>query len=233
MALFLLTTPFSIMSRKSRRHGNTRLKPAHSRLEQRPNFYIFCEGKRTEPEYFRALKDSLTPTSNVNIEFPYVGAVPHTIATHAVEFKKSFTRSQNRVRSFNKNDQVWAVFDRDDHSNFDEAVRLCIENDVNIGRSNRCFEVWLILHLQDYDTPDNSQNVKRLYRKLMQSKEKWEKRNRNRELVKHVRDAELQASNQLQRRDQENNEYGEPSTTVGQLTAAIRDANEKYQEKIR
>ncbi len=234
MVLLLLTTPFNIMNRKSRRHGNSsRIKRGHSSLQPRPNFYIFCEGKRTEPDYFRALKDSLTPKSNVNLEFPYVGAVPHTIATHAVELNKSISRSQKRVRSFNKNDQVWAVFDRDTHEKFDEAVKLCNANGVCIGRSNRWFEVWLILHIQDHDKPDNAQDVKKLYQQLLHSKKKWGKRNRYHELVKHVKDAEFRASNQLQRRYRETNEYGDPSTTVGQRTAAIRDTNEKYQEKIR
>ena len=216
--------------KKIRRHGNSTLKRAHSHLEPRPNFYVFCEGKRTEPDYFRALKDSLTPNSNVNLKFPYVGAVPYTIATHAVEF---ISRPQRHLRSFNRYDQVWAVFDRDSHHKFDEAVRLCKENDVSIGRSNPCFEVWLILHLQDYDAlDDNAQKVKSHYRKLLRSQKNWKKEGYYQELVKYVEDAESRAIHQMKRRYQDNNEYGVPSTTVGHLTIAIRSVNEQYQKRM-
>lgn len=222
------------MSRKNnRKHKGTTLKRSHSHLEPRPIFYIFCEGERTEPDYFRALRNSLAPKLNINIEFPYVGAVPHTIANHAVEFKKSEFRSKRRVSSFNENDQVWAVFDRDQHPNFDEAVRLCKKNNVPVGRSNPCFEVWLILHFEDYGAQDNSQEVKKRFNKLLRDEKISQKHDRYRELVKHVEDAERRATKQMEFRCQEDNKYGNPSTTVGQLTAAIRDTNEQYLKNSR
>ena len=172
MEPFLLTTPFNSMNRKkNRRHIKSGLKRAHSHLEPIPIFYIFCEGKRTEPDYFRALGNSLSPNSNVNIKFPYTGAVPYTVAKQSVEFKTSNSRSKKRVSPSNKNDQVWTVFDRDEHPNFDEAVRLCEENDIHIGRSNPCFEVWLILHLEDYGAQDGAQKIKKRYRELLKKRQ--------------------------------------------------------------
>lgn len=219
------------MRRKNtRRHVDGIGKSAHSHLEKRPVFYIFCEGEKTEPDYFRALKESLIPNSKLNLKFPYSGAVPYTIATQAVEFK---SRLQRQVRSFKRHDQVWAVFDRDHHHKFNEAVRLCRNNDVLIGRSNPCFEIWLILHLQDYDAlDDNAQDVKSHFRKLLRSQKKWKKDNYYSELVKYVEDAESRAIDQMKRRRQDNNEYGVPSTTVGHLTVAIRRVNEQYQKRI-
>lgn len=211
-----------------RTHNISRLGRTHSKLEPRPVFYLFCEGKKTEPDYFRALNNSLTPKSNVNLKFPFGGAVAHEVAKRAIKFKNSNSQSQRHVSSFNENDQVWVVFDRDQHPNFDEAVRLCRENDVPVGRSNPCFEVWLILHLEDYGAQDNSQEVKKRFNKLLQDKKISENHNRYRELVKHVEDAEWRATKQMKLRCQDDKKYGNPSTTVGQLTAAIRDANEQY-----
>ncbi len=129
------------------------MRRAHSGFETRQNFYIFCEGDRTEPDYFEALKKLLDPKMNINMEFPLTGAVAYTIAKSAVEFRNSNSHSHGHPGSIKKNDQVWAVFDRDTHPNFSEAVRLCKENNVFVGRSNPCFEVWLILHFQDFNAP--------------------------------------------------------------------------------
>ena len=73
-----------------------------------------------------------------------------------------------RASSSNRYDHIWTVFDRDMHPSFDEAVRLCRENDVSIGFSNPRFEVWLILHLEDHGSQDNSQEMKKYFNELSQ-----------------------------------------------------------------
>ena len=72
------------------------------------------------------------------------------------------------------------------HPNFDEAVRLCRDNDVSIGFSNPHFEVWLILHLEDYGSQDNAQEMKKCFNELSQDKKIWKNHNRYRKLAKHV-----------------------------------------------
>ena len=92
-----------------------------------------------------------------------------TIATEAVEFAQSLgltTKSRRRKNSFEKNDEVWAVFDRDEHPKFDEAVSLCESNGLGVARSNPCFELWLILHERDYDRPDHRDAVQRELKNL-------------------------------------------------------------------
>ena len=69
--------------------------------------------------------------------------------------------------SFEEKDEVWAVFDRDEHPQFEEAVRLCEQNGVKVGRSNPCFEVWLILHLRDWDKPDGRVGVQETLKGLL------------------------------------------------------------------
>ena len=85
----------------------------------------------------------------------------------------------------------------------------------------------------NYGAQDDSQEVKKRFKKLLQDKNISEKHNRYRELVKHVEDAEWRATKQMELRCQEDNKHGNPSTTVGQLTAAIRDANEQYLKNSR
>ena len=71
--------------------------------------------------------------------------------------------------SFEERDEVWAVFDRDEHPRFDDAVKLCEKHGVRVGRSDPCFELWLILHEQEYDKYDNRRQVQRLWTCVMRS----------------------------------------------------------------
>lgn len=46
-------------------------------------------------------------------------------------------------------DEIWCVFDVDDHPNFARAVDLARRNGVELAISNPCIELWFILHLED------------------------------------------------------------------------------------
>jgi RloB-like protein len=123
---------------------------------------------------------------------------------------------------------VWAVFDRDEHPRYADAVRLCEEVGVNMGRSNPCFEVWLILHVADFDKPDDHRTVQRHLRELRSEYEPSQGKAPNcAELVARVEEAEARAETQLRRREAEGEPYGPPSTTVGHLTRAIRAAAQR------
>ena len=153
-----------------------------------------------------------------------------TIATEAVKFAKTLgltTKSRRRRNSFEKNDEVWAVFDRDEHPKFDEAVRLCESNGVGVARSNPCFELWLILHERDYSRPDDCHAMQRELEKL---RPEYDKRRGKipdcGDLVTRLELAEERGQVLVERRDEEGVPHGNPSTTVGMLTRAIRMANE-------
>ncbi len=49
-------------------------------------------------------------------------------------------------------DQVWCVFDRDDHGvgNFNAAIEIARKNNINVAYSIQAFEYWLILHFEDH-----------------------------------------------------------------------------------
>ena len=95
---------------------------------------------------------------------PGVG-VPMTVAEKAVEEAKSLRRGRRRD-SFEEGDRVWAVFDRDEHPRFDKAVALCEGYDVGVARSDPCFELWLILHEQDYNRSCDRHEVQRELERL-------------------------------------------------------------------
>ena len=133
---------------KSRRR-TPKLKRRKPRLEPKRRFILFCEGEKTEIEYFKAIGRTCSKTL-IALETHGGVGVPKTIASKAIEKARSLgltPKSRRKKDSYEERDEVWAVFDRDDHPRFDEAVRECEQQKVGVGRSNPCFELWLILHV--------------------------------------------------------------------------------------
>ena len=219
------------MARKAKRKSGRRslpdLKRRAARLEPRRRFVLFLEGSRTEPAYFDALRRACRGAL-IEIE-PHPGAgVPHTIAEKAVERAQELglsPRSRRKKGSFEDRDRVWAVFDRDEHPRVDEAVELCRVHNIGVGRSDPCFELWLVLHEQDYDRPNDRHAM---HAELKALRPEYDKDGAKTpdcdDLVARVDDAERRGEAQLRRRDLEGNPFGNPSTTVGRLTRAIRAA---------
>ena len=205
------------------------IRRRRSRIEPKRCFVLFCEGKNTEPAYFSALKQTWTGALIV-VEIRRGVGVPMTIAREAVKFaeSKGLTKTSRRKKnSFEENDEVWAVFDRDEHPNFDDAVSLCQANSVGVARSNPCFELWLILHERDYDRPDHRNDVQRALKKLRPEYDNHSRKVPDcNDMVTRVEAAEERGKVLVERREEEGIPHSNPSTTVGMLTRAIRIANE-------
>ena len=154
-----------------------------------------------------------------------------TIADEAAEYAKErglTKNSRRRKYSYEEQDEVWAVFDRDEHDKYEEAIIYCESNSVSVARSNPCFELWLILHEEDYDRPDGRKYVqKRLESMIPEYDVNKGKTPDCQEMVSRVEEAERRAEALLRRRDEEGDPFGCPSTTVGQLTKGIREADHK------
>ncbi len=199
-----------------------------TRREPKIRFTLFCEGRNTEPAYFSAIRKKCTGAL-VEIKSRGGVGVPITIAEKAARFARESgltPNSRRRRNSFEEKDQVWAVFDRDEHEKFEEAVHLCETNGIGVARSNPCFEVWLILHEQDYDRQDGRHQVQNELQILRPEYEQGgAKVPKCEEMVDRVKDAEERGEVLLQRREDEGDPHGRPSTTVGRLTKAIRETD--------
>ena len=204
------------------------LKRRKPSLEPKRRFILFCEGENTETEYFKAISRICSSTL-IAVETHGGVGVPYTIAEKAVERAKALglaPRSRRKKDSYEKRDEVWAVFDRDDHPRFDEAVRDCEKQNVGVGRSNPCFELWLILHEQDYNRPEDRHAMQK---RLAQLRPEYDPNGAKTpdcdDLVKRVEAAEQRGEKGLENRKSGGAPYGNPSTTVGRLTRAIREAD--------
>lgn len=145
------------MARASRRRASNIVRRRAVRDPKR-RFLIVCEGTNAEPLYLRALGR----VSNTVIEILEGSGTPEVIAKIAIEKAKQLGvigKARAGLAWYERADEVWAVFDRDEHHHFEEGVRLCRENCIGVGRSNPCFEVWLILHFEDFHRPDARDQV--------------------------------------------------------------------------
>lgn len=106
---------------------------------------IVCEGKKTEPLYFKDMRISLRlPSLNVQI-VPDQGA-PISIVNRAIEEKKYVS----------KGDEIWCVFDVEQlahNSSFFEAVEKARKHKLKLAVSNPSFEYWYLLHFECTNRP--------------------------------------------------------------------------------
>ena len=109
--------------------------------ELRQRFLIVCEGKKTEPNYFNGFRVN---KKIVEVEAYGLGKDPTKIVEEAINRKDG---------DF---DQIWCVFDRDSDSvtiqDFNNALKMIEDNNMNVAYSNPCFELWYLLHFAYRDT---------------------------------------------------------------------------------
>lgn len=105
-------------------------------------FLIVCEGSRTEPNYFQALvHDRYSEVRDEKI----IGEGKSTCALvkRALQIKKEL--EHKRQLPF---DRIWVVFDKDDFTDFNEAIRLAESYSFQSAWTNEAFELWYLLHFQ-------------------------------------------------------------------------------------
>lgn len=196
--------------------------------EPRRRFVLFCEGTKTEPGYFQAVKAKHSDAL-IDLRIEGVGADPLRIAIRAVSERARQAATGN---SFEEHDEVWIVIDRDTHPRFDKAIATCDSGNVRVARSNPCFELWLILHFEEFDRPGNSREIQRHLETLSDDyRRRRGKRLDCGPLLEHIEHAEARARRQLIRRERDSKTFDAPSTTVGHLTSAIRAAAEASRRK--
>ena len=104
------TTPSRPLARRTRIRGRAapNLKRRRHHREPKRRFILLCEGRKTEPAYFDAIRCACSSTLIAVHAHPGAG-VPYTIAVKATEHAKRYKRdgrSRRRRDSFEERDQV-------------------------------------------------------------------------------------------------------------------------------
>jgi hypothetical protein len=116
-------------------------------LPVRERLLIVCEGEKTEPNYFEAIKDELPPRV---VEVEISGEGDNTLRL----VEKAQALRDERANGDYPFDQVWVVFDRDSFppSDFDNAILKAESHGMKTAWSNEAFELWYVLHFEYRNT---------------------------------------------------------------------------------
>ena len=119
-----------------------------------PSFLIVCEGKETEPNYFRAF---------------HIGNVREVKAEGVGKSTVSLVMETIKLKSKGEYDQVWVVFDIDEckPAQVNDAIHMAEKNGIQVVYSNQAFELWYLLHFDYHNSSiDRKQYIQKLSKAL-------------------------------------------------------------------
>jgi hypothetical protein len=151
------------------------LAPNRGRERKLPNkdaksYYIFCEGRRREYNYFLYFKEI---DSKINIEPIQLGAdednSPTGLYSKACELLMKSEHDPYPKYEILDIDEVWFVIDTDIWgSKIPELRRYCDQNhNWNVAQSNPCFEVWLYYHFFDTKPTFEGQEISKQWKSFV------------------------------------------------------------------
>ena len=116
----------------------------------RDEFLILTNGKRSEKNYFEALRSEFKTIYKIKVKF--MNDDPEALVNHAIAEKTKANR-------------VWCVFDKDQFpkESIYQAVELANRYGVGVAFSNMAFEVWLMDH---FVKCENEKTVDKLIHEL-------------------------------------------------------------------
>ena len=112
---------------------------------------IACEGKKTEPKYFNAIRQDLRlPSEQVEV-LSHEGTDPLGIVNAVVEARKK----KKKEKTWEKEDLAWAVFDGDEHiandpTNWHDAIQKAVSQKIHLAITNPNIEFWYLIHFRDH-----------------------------------------------------------------------------------
>jgi len=119
--------------------------------EKEKIFILAFEGNDTERIYFEAFKNS--DAFCEELVFLHLLTRPKGDTKSApVHVFNKLKKEAKDVYSFDKNDELWMIIDKDRWKNIPKIIEIC-KNTGNmfVAVSNPCFEFWLLLHIKKID----------------------------------------------------------------------------------
>jgi len=131
---------------------------------------IVSEGSKTEPNYFLEIRHKhRLHTANVAVHHCELGTAPLQVVEYAqFLFENGDNKKGIPPRAF---EHVYAVFDRDEHRTYFDALGKAQSLDGRLRNDNRkpiifkaiasipSFELWLLLHYEDIQAPIHRDEV--------------------------------------------------------------------------
>jgi|SRR3989304_4703087 len=192
---------------------------------------IVCEGAKTEPYYFKGLREHLRlNNANIVITDKKTGTDPLSVVNLA-------------IKEFNKDpcyDKVYCVFDKDKHTTYAAALDKIRSTHLKKGAtlhaitSIPCFEIWLLLHYvyttRSFNTAGDVSNCDLIETELKKHIAGYQKGGRNIfEVVKDKTDSAITNAKRLEAFHQTSG-TDNPSTKVHELVEYLQDLRNKISE---
>lgn len=177
------------------------------------------ESQKTEPDYIRGLQKWCRNHLVEVVIFPERG-VPLTLVTLAKEqFADARANAKRQRDDFLAYDQVWCVFDVDEHPKLTEAIDMARANGIELAISNPCFELWLLLHFRDNPGAQHRHDMQAMMKAFVAG---YDKKVDFSIYESGYMDA-MDRARRLQRAcDADDEPHRNPSTGVPELTEVIR-----------
>lgn len=121
-------------------------KPYQEESRKKPKkFLLLCEGKNTEPGYFKAF-----PVVSASVKAFGYGSSKTALVEYAIEVAK-----EDRYQGH----EVWVVFDFDikpdqlsqQKEDYNRAIEMAKREKFKVAYSNDAFELWFVLHFQEVE----------------------------------------------------------------------------------
>jgi hypothetical protein len=172
---------------------------------------IVCEGKKTEPNYFRKFP---IDKSKYHVESRGEGRNTKSLVERAIEIQEIASPPFNKI---------WCVFDKDDNSDqiFNEAMQIARANKIEVAYSNEAFELWYLLHFNYYDSAMKRHQYQDKLTELIGHEYVKNSENMYQELEDKQPDAIRNAKRLLSSYSPPNPAKDNPSTTIHQLVEEL------------
>jgi hypothetical protein len=202
---------------RNRKRSVARREPSR---EPGRRILLVCEGAVTERQYFEAFQ-RWCKNPRVDIDFEGPAGVPLTLVSRAKDLRDEANHKAARASDdFLRYDEVWCVFDVDEHPYVPEARAQATAAGLRLAMSNPCIELWLLLHFTDNPGMQDRKEIQARLRAHMPGVR--DKHVDFEKLAAGCDDAYRRAE-RLARdaRDRGDNVTGNPSTEVYLLTESI------------
>lgn len=151
---------------------------------------IAAEGRDTENIYFESMKVSLC-ASDVHVE------VLHRDSNESSP-EHVYKQIRNFIIEYNieDDDQLWIVIDKDKWKDkmLSSVAQYCVQkNNLNFCVSNPCFELWLLLHIEDVALYSKEQWKELEKNRKVNSQDTWLKK-RMKDLTEHYHESDYDAA---------------------------------------